>query len=119
MVLFGENAVKNALSNVLETIRISKHHPAYPIMREIVDSLVRHYRSDFDFGDSLWLGLNPDKNFVWSVRDMGSDIFGHVNGYMNALAHDGDKTRKWYGWDGVTLEEFTNDILGEIDRLFS
>lgn len=57
-------------------LQATAEHPAIAKMRPIVDSTVKHYRSDFDRHDVLALAnLDPSESFVWSVRESGTWLF--------------------------------------------
>lgn len=63
------------LRELRKIIKSAKNHPAYNTLEYIASTVIKNYKSDFYFHDSLFMATNPNHSFIVSMGENGSYIF--------------------------------------------
>jgi len=76
-------------------------------MRPYTENM-KGYKEDFEIIDRLSLFENPEKSFIWIVRENGThleffdpdnkDLNNNSLEWLKAISHHGDSSRKYYIW---------------------
>jgi hypothetical protein len=118
-VVAGERQILDNLYNLKTLAKAGKKHPAFSHMNDLFNKYVNHFHTDFTYHDMIALGAYPKKMFFWCVRDCGTDMFFEVDSWMGACIDGGDMSRKWFFWNGYTLESLSGNIRSELERVLS
>ena len=98
-------------------IKDSEFHPAYNDMREIVEKVMRIYKSDFYTHDKMQLGkIGFDTPFLWLITESHTHFLSGRSDFTDAIITYEQKQEKnslTYWYTGQTLKEINASDLRE------
>lgn len=91
----GEDAITDAekkvsinLRNLKKEVKLAQENPVWLQMKDIADSIIIHYKTDFYYHDALILHRNKPEKFLWFVRPTGSWLTYYQNNFARSVLNE-------------------------------